>query len=98
MSEKTKREEIAREFDERIAPNFRGFDAAYMDTIKEAYISNELDNYSSWYRWHVALFGEIMPEYGPEYLTRIYLEQIEDGDTPKESFLSVVLCALERDL
>ena len=97
MSEKTKREEIARAFDERIAPNFRGFDAAYMDTIKKAYISNELDNYFSWYQWHVALLGELMPKYGTEYLKRLYREQVADGNTPKEAFTSIVCTALERD-
>jgi len=93
----TKHNIIAIEFDERIAPGFYGFTADQMDSIKNAYIANRMDNYCEWYARHIRALGELVLEYGPEYLEGLYREQVADGDTPDEAFISIVCTALERD-
>lgn len=87
----------ALEFEDRIAPCFRGFTADQMEAVKQGYISNKLDNYTEWYAWHVRAFGELMPEYGPDYLLSIYNVCLADGDTAEEAYIYVTCCALERD-
>ena len=70
---------------------------AITDAIRNAHIANRLNDYCDWYASHIIAFGELMPEYGPEYLEEIYLGQVEDGETPERAFNSVVCIALERD-
>ena len=51
-----------------------------------------------WYAAHLDVLAGLMAEYTAEYLRVAYFELIEDGETPKEAFETVVCCALERDL
>lgn len=92
------RADLERAFDERIAPNWAGFDAATMAAVKESYITNRLDNHYKWYEAYIAMFGETATDYNPERLLNAYRDQVADGDTPEEAFIGVVCCALERDL
>lgn len=91
------REELAANFDAKIAPAFRGFTAKQMEGIREGYIRCEMDDHATWYGFYVGMLGELMPEYGPEFLRSMYWKTIEDGETPKEAFIGTVCVALERD-